>query len=164
MEAFALQDPRHEAARQALLRQYGSPHHNCGVFTRALARQFPELRATAGFYFAPGGAAHGEHWWLETSEGAIVDPTADQWPSQGRGRYERYDPARHLVVKGSCPSCGTGLYSRAGAYPCSRSCDEALAEEYGTRLVGGPYDEEMELACDADVTAKYGLPLPAVPA
>lgn len=162
MEPFALQDPRYEAARRALLRRYGSSHNNCGLFSRELARQFPELRAVAGFYFSPGGASHGEHWWLETAAGTIVDPTADQWPSHGRGRYERYDPARHLVVKGTCPCCGAGLYSRASAYPCSRDCDEELAGEYGTRLSGGPYEEDMELSCDADVTAKYGLPLPAL--
>jgi hypothetical protein len=163
MTPFQLQEPRYEAMRRELLRRYGSSHQRCAEFTRQMAERFPELRRVAGFYLTPTGASHGEHWWLETADATVVDPTADQWPSMGTGIYERYDPARHLVSKGRCPSCGTGLYSRAGSYPCSRDCDESLASEYGCRTMGGPYDEDMELECDADI-AKYGLTVPQPPA
>ena len=162
MENFQLKEPRYEEMRRQLLRRYGTSHNYCSQFTRRMAEQFPELRRVAGFYKSPAGASHGEHWWLETPDGVIVDPTADQWPSKGTGKYVRYDPALHLVSKGSCPSCGVGLYSRAGSYPCSEDCDQSLATEYGVLKMGGPYDQDMELNCDADV-AKYGLALPQPP-
>lgn len=162
MEKFELKDPRYESMRRELVQRFKTSHNHCSQFTRHMAERFPELRRVAGFYLSPAGASHGEHWWLESSEGLIVDPTADQWPSRGKGTYIRYDPTKHLVSKGSCPSCGVGLYSRTGSHPCSRECDESLANEYGVRMMGGPYDEEMELVCDADV-AKYGLTVPTVP-
>lgn len=161
MPVFRLQDPRYEQARLDLLRRYKTSHQNCSSFTHAMAAQFPELRKVAGFYFAAdSGAPYGEHWWLEDARGVVVDPTADQFPCAGRGRYVRYDPTQHLVVKGKCPVCGTGLVSRKGAYPCSRGCDEELAQEYGLRLAGGPYEEEMDLSCDAELTQKYGIVIP----
>jgi hypothetical protein len=162
MAPFELKNPRYEEMRRELVRRFNSPRNNCAMFTRHMAERFPELKRVAGFYQNPEGASHGEHWWLETADGIIVDPTADQWPSLGTGTYVRYDPTVHLVSKGSCPSCGVGLYSRSGSYPCSKSCDEALASEYGVHAMGGPYDEEMDLTCDADI-AKYGIATPLPP-
>jgi hypothetical protein len=162
MTTFRLQHPAYEAMRRELLHRYGSASCNCGTFTRQMAQRFPELTRVPGFYLAPGGASHGEHWWLEAPDGSIVDPTADQWPSCGTGTYVRYDPTKHLLPKGTCPYCGTSVMSRAGNHPCSLDCDEGLAEEYGMRLAGGPYDADMALTCDADI-AKYGLPVPAAP-
>ncbi len=163
MSSFRLSDPRYESARQDLLRQYGSPHHRCGTFTRLMAEQFPELKRVAGYYHAPfGDVSHGEHWWLETAAGDIVDPTADQFPSNGTGRYVRYDPRVHTTVKGTCMNCGMSLVSRIGTYPCSQSCDEALSKEYGVRLSGGPYELDMDISCDDDVATKYGIQLAAL--
>jgi hypothetical protein len=163
MTDFRLQDPRHEAVRQELLRRYRTASYNCGTFTRAMAERFPDLKRVPGFYYAPDSdASHGEHWWLEDAQGAIVDPTADQFPSQGRGRYVRYSPRIHKLLKGKCMGCGRSLYTREGTYPCSKGCDEELAAEYGTRLAGGPYEDDMEFSCDADITERYGIVFTAV--
>lgn len=160
MSSFQLADPQHESVRLELLSRYGTSHYHCAQFTRVMAERFPDLQRVAGFYFAPDSeASHGEHWWLEAKDGAIVDPTADQFPSQGRGRYVRYDPKQHTVVKGSCMCCGMPLVSRMGHYPCSESCDRELAQEYGCRMSGGPYECDMDIGCDADIVEKYGLPL-----
>lgn len=156
---FRLADPRHESVRRQLLARYGSSSFRCREFSVALAREFPELKSVAGFYFAPGGASHGEHWWLVTEAGDIVDPTADQFPSQGTGRYEAYDPHRHLTCKGRCMNCGMGVFSRLGTYPCSESCAQDIAAEWGCRPASGPFDADMELTCDADIFEKYGLAL-----
>lgn len=161
MKPFSLEDPRHEAVRKELLARYRTSAYNCASFTRVMAERFPELKRVAGFYFAPDSdASHGEHWWLEDAQGGIVDPTADQFPSQGRGRYVHYDPRQHLVLKGKCMGCGVGLYTRMGSYPCSLGCDEMLSQEYGTRLAGGPYEEDLDVRCDADLVEKHGIALP----
>ncbi len=160
MTAFSLTEPRYEAARQDLVRRYGTSSYNCSSFTRAMAEQFPELSRVAGFYLAPDDTPMGEHWWLVDRQGRIVDPTADQFPCEGKGRYVRYDPKLHKVPKGKCMGCGLSLYSRTGHYPCSRSCDEMMAQEYGVRLAGGPYEEDMDFSCDAELSEKYGIDIP----
>lgn len=156
MSSFQLDDPGHEAVRRLLVQRHGSSRFQCAAFTRAFQQRFPDLRRVAGFYHGVNGAPLGEHWWLEDSTGRIVDPTADQFACQGRGRYVRYDPQQHTVVKGKCMHCGTGLHSREGSYPCSRSCAEALAREYGCRIADGPYEDEMEFDSDADILETYG--------
>ncbi len=165
MSQFCLQDPRHEAVRQELLARYGTSNADCGVFTREMQRRFPELTRVPGFYYPPDSEwSHGEHWWLEDAQGRVIDPTADQWPSCGKGRYVRYDPHVHRVVKGKCMNCGVGLFSREGHYACSPSCADDLFEAYHWRT-HGPYESEMEFSCDAELSQKYGLtfanPLPA---
>ena len=158
---FRLSNPAHEDARQELLRKYGTPSNNCMTFTRRFAEQFSDLKRVCGFYYAPNFAAsHGEHWWLVDQQGAVVDPTADQFASAGTGHYVPYDPEKHQVVKGKCMHCGQGLFSRIGAYPCSRECDEAIVQEYECRLSGGPYEEDMTFSCDADITRDYGIVFP----
>lgn len=162
-EPFRLAHPHYEDARKELLRKYRSSYCNCGPFTRVMASLFPELMRVAGFYSAPNGASQGEHWWLTDSHGTIVDPTADQFPSQGTGTYVEYDPKLHLLLKGKCMNCGTALYTRDGAYPCSRECDEALAGEFETTSCGGPYEEDMTFTSDADITTRYGLQFKGLP-
>lgn len=157
MTAFQLQHPEHEALRQELLQRYRTSAHNCAQFSRALAERFSSLKAVAGFYFSPNGASRGEHWWTEDADGNIIDPTADQFPCQGAGRYVRYSPNLHKTVKGKCMGCGAGLYSRTGIYPCSLGCAEMLAKEYGIRVAPGPYEDEMEFETDAELTEKYGI-------
>lgn len=158
MSEFRLQDPGHEAVRRLLLSKYGTSHFHCAQFVREMQARFPDLRRVAGFYYAPDSdASHGEHWWLEDERGNVIDPTADQFPSQGTGRYVRYDPRLHCVVKGKCMNCGIGLFSREGSYPCSRSCAKDLAQAYGFREAQGPFEVDMEFTTDADITEKYGI-------
>jgi hypothetical protein len=159
---FSLAEPRYEQARKALLDRFRTSHEMCSTFTHNLALQFPELSRVAGFYQDNEDGASREHWWLVTPTGEIVDPTADQFSDCGRGVYQRYDPELHLVVKGKCPCCGIGLYTRTGAYPCSEPCDAELAAEYGCQLSQGPYECDMEFTTDADITRKYGIVFPAV--
>lgn len=165
---FRLADPRYDSFRCELKARFGTSQQMCGTFTRLMCKQFPELKAVAGFYQPAGSSPEIrgiEHWWCEDATGMIHDATADQFRCQGHGRYVRYDPRLHLTAKGTCMNCGAGLVSRLGTYPCSKECDEALAQEYGTRLCGGPYETDVEaanLTCDADVAAFVGKPLPAL--
>ena len=133
-----------------------------------MAARFPHLKPVAGFYYSPGtpeqpeGVSHGEHWWLQDGDDTIIDPTADQFPCQGLGRYVRYDPTLHAVVKGKCPCCGLGLYTRQGTYPCSPDCAQAMADEYGCRVAPGPFEVDMDFETDADITERYGIVFDAV--
>ena len=161
---FRLTDPVHEQLRQDLLRRYGSSQAMCGVFTRAFQERFPSLRRIAGYYFCTAsGWSYGEHWWLLDNAGQVIDPTADQFPCQGHGRYEPYSPFKHKVLKGKCPCCGRGLYSREGGYPCSLPCDQELAQEYGPRLQEGPYEDDLSCSTDYELMLRYGFRYPGLP-
>lgn len=161
--SFQLEEPRYEAFRLCLLAKYGTSHCNCGSFSRAFAREFPELRAATGYYYPKDRHSQfrTEHWWLEDARGRIIDPTADQFECQGRGRYEPYDPRRHLTIKGSCPCCGMGLVTGQGSRVCSRACAEDLANDWGCRPGDGPFEEDLRerVRCDLDIVTKLGREL-----
>ena len=160
MEPFKLVDPRYEALRLELLRSRSSSQGSCGHFTSVFAERFPELTRVPGYYYAPGGeASHGEHWWLTDPQGHIVDPTADQFPSQGKGVYVPYDPTKHKMAKGSCPGCGITLFAFYRR-PCSQECAEAVAQEWGCQPSKGPFEMDIEFSCDAELAEKYSVELP----
>lgn len=154
--AFALEHPDHEAYRRELKARYGTSQYMCTTFSRHMSERFPELKRVAGFYYPQGDGHSVEHWWNVDSQGRVVDATADQFTSQ-KGRYEQYDPAKHVTLKGRCPNCGWDLYTRQGTYPCSADCDKAMAEDFQCRPCGGPYEQDMAFATDADITARYGI-------
>jgi hypothetical protein len=159
MDAFRLENPRYEALRSELIQKHRSSHGSCGHFTKIFAERFKELTRVPGFYFAPGGkSSHGEHWWLTDPKGNIVDPTADQFPSQGNGVYVAYDPKVHKVAKGRCPGCGVTLFAFQWK-PCSPECSEDIAAEWGCQPAKGPFEVDMEFSCDAELTEKYGITL-----
>ena len=58
----------------------------CKEVTRQMAETFPELKRIRGHYYC---WAWGEraHWWLADTNGTIIDPTAQQFPSKGKGEY-----------------------------------------------------------------------------
>ncbi len=159
---YLLKNPLHEAFRQELLARYRTSRYNCGTFVRAMHKKFPELRMVPGYYYTPDGRdSLGEHWWLQDEQGAIIDPTADQFSCLDRGRYVPYDPGTHLTVKGKCLHCGAGLVLRQGASACSASCAKAICEELGCVFTQGPWDEDFEgqLDCDLDIVRHAGLSL-----
>ena len=162
MNPFRLENPEYDSLRRELLQKHGTSSGSCDYFTRVMAERFPELKRVAGFYYAPGGvASHGEHWWLTDKDGNIVDPTADQFPSQGTGVYVPYDPKKHSVAKGSCPWCGITLFAFERK-PCSQECAEDLAQEWGCKVSEGPYEVDMEFSCDFELSEKYGVALVAI--
>jgi hypothetical protein len=153
--AFRLSNPLYEEKRRALLSRSGSSTAQCGPFTKAFVQAFPELRRVPGFYRCASGHSAGQHWWLIDLEGRIVDPTADQFDDAGAGTYEAYCPHKHKLPKGKCMCCGMEKYASEGCGPCSEECDRTLAEEYETRLSGGPYEEHHEDAqTDAELMAR----------
>lgn len=91
----------------------------CREVTEAMAVAFPELTRVRGHYycFAWGERAH---WWLVDPAGEIVDPTATQFPSKGRGVYIPWEEGDQEPT-GMCPNCGGNVYD--GDACCSDKCD-----------------------------------------
>jgi hypothetical protein len=53
-----------------------------------------------------------EHWWCETPDGTIVDPTASQFDFVGE--YVPWEPGAEVRV-GRCMDCGEDIYARPTA-------------------------------------------------
>lgn len=90
----------------------------CVELTLAMQEAFPELKRVRGHYHCWVWGAR-EHWWLTTPDGVVVDPTADQFPSQGLGEYVEWDGEEPT---GICWDCGEYCYE--GREFCSERCQE----------------------------------------
>ena len=90
----------------------------CAEQTLRMAAAFPELKRIRGHYICPCWGKR-EHWWLITPENQVVDPTAKQFPSKGRGDYVPWDESKEEPT-GMCPQCGG--YSYNGDTTCSETC------------------------------------------
>lgn len=98
----------------------------CRELSEQAASEDPTLAVKRGYYHCPFFGKQG-HWWCVRKDGTIVDPTALQFPSAGRGMYEEFDGFFE------CEECGKTIHEAetvfAGTHPvCSLVC-------YG-RLVG----------------------------
>lgn len=80
----------------------------CQEVTEKMLAAFPELERVRGYYYCLTWGER-EHWWLKTKEGAIVDPTATQFPTKGNGVYAELDPDAKEPT-GMCPECGEYVY------------------------------------------------------
>jgi len=83
----------------------------------------PSLTAVRGYYY---DAQWGQqaHWWCKRQDGTIYDPSANQFPSKGKGVYEEFDG----MVE--CSECGKELpeaeasFDGNGHYAfCSTACN-----------------------------------------
>jgi hypothetical protein len=93
----------------------------CSSATWDMMRTFPELRRVRGHYYCTIWGPR-EHWWLIATDGSVVDPTAEQFPSRGTGEYVELDYFRDtsLDPTGKCPNCGGTCYG--GADFCDDDC------------------------------------------
>lgn len=96
----------------------GNCYGHCAEVTAAMAEAFPELTRVRGHYYC---VAWGEraHWWLVDTDGTIVDPTAEQFPSHGNGHYEPWKEGAPEPT-GKCANCGELVYT--GDTVCSENC------------------------------------------
>ena len=92
----------------------------CKEMSEALIAQDPSLTLVRGFYY---DAQWGEqqHWWTKDSNGNIIDPTKDQFPSKGLGHYEEFDG----MVE--CAECGKTMKEEEASFEsryafCSGAC------------------------------------------
>jgi hypothetical protein len=106
----------------------GDGRHMCQGRSKAMCEAFPELRRVRGIYHCLAGDRV-QHWWCEAPDGTVVDPTAQQFLSQGDGRYEELSDeyiADHFPI-GKCPNCGEHIYK--GDYSTS-FCTKDCADSY----------------------------------
>ena len=96
---------------------------NCFSVTLNMQEAFPELRQVSGFYF---DALWGRrtHWWLQTQDGQVVDPTARQFPTKGSGEYQEVVDTSEIPT-GVCKHCGCDVYNHDTF--CSERCEAATA-------------------------------------
>jgi len=71
----------------------------CKEMSEAAIEQDPTLKLVRGHYHCPFWGEQ-PHWWCETPDGKIVDPSAKQFPSKGVGVYVPFNG----VVE--CAECG----------------------------------------------------------
>ena len=105
---------------------------NCKEYVDSMAAVFPELRVRAGYYHCCIWGKR-QHWWLETSRGIVVDPTAIQFPSKGTCEYEFLEEGRRPI--GVCMNCGAETFqdSPSRQFCCSKCEDETRAYLMGGR-------------------------------
>lgn len=99
----------------------------CKEACEALQKVIPELTLHRGWYNQPGWPKDScHHWWLQSPEGNIVDPTMFQFPTPGLNNlYEEFNG----IVE--CSECGKEMKEEdahfAGRYPvCSNECYKSL--------------------------------------
>jgi len=94
--------------------QYGK----CAEVTEKMQKSFPELERVRGHYYCYVWGER-QHWWLVDRDNNIIDPTMEQFPSKGRGRYEPWNEGAPEPT-GKCPNCGELIYS--GDFVCGDIC------------------------------------------
>jgi hypothetical protein len=101
----------------------------CCVAVKKMKEAFPELEVQRGFRY-PGG----EHWWLKTADGTIIDPTENQFYSDGE--YKQFEPGDEVRI-GKCMNCGWELYdtvesldvpSKKDTSFCDKDCRKEFAD------------------------------------
>ena len=104
-----------------------NPIGQCKDVTATMAAAFPELKQVRGHYYC---AVWGQraHWWLVGTDGAVVDPTAAQFPSRGAGVYEPHVEGSPEPT-GRCGGCGGYVYG--GGSFCSEECEADAMEGMG---------------------------------
>lgn len=108
-----------------------SPVNKCAEWTEEMQKAFPELTRVRGYVGTSPDAREGcggQHWWLKTADGTIVDPTASQFSEPIN--YSEWDESWGDLSK--CANCGM-----IGSYEpnvCSATCVLALARAYDSYL------------------------------
>ena len=106
----------------------------CESATAEMVASFPELLRVRGhvrMWASPDGDERAwTHWWCLTPDGAIMDPTASQFPSPLD--YMPFDEARPYA--GRCRTCGEPAYAWHGGEPF---CDDRCARAFTFDVLGG---------------------------
>jgi hypothetical protein len=93
----------------------------CKELVDAAVRQDPTLTAVRGHYICPFWGEQA-HWWCTKSDGTIVDPSVEQFPSKGVAA--EYIPFDGTV---SCAECGRSMREEDARFEsnyafCSTQC------------------------------------------
>lgn len=101
----------------------------CAEATKAMVAAFPELTRVPGHVYGYWGKR--AHWWCETADGQVVDPTASQFPDAFL-EYERWMPGDEVRV-GKCMNCGSEIWREVKTLdeepPRESFCDATCIKE-----------------------------------
>lgn len=75
----------------------------CKEMAEAAVAADPSLTLVRGHYCCPIWGEQ-QHWWCKKPDGAIVDPTKNQFPSRGIGEYFEFNGTI------SCANCGKEIH------------------------------------------------------
>lgn len=95
----------------------------CKEMSEALVKADPTLTLVRGHYYCPYWSVDPHpHWWVKDQEGNIIDPTALQFPSKGKGIYTEFDGTVE------CSQCGKEMKEEEARFEsnyafCSISCN-----------------------------------------
>lgn len=82
----------------------------CKEYSEELCAEDSSLSLIRGHYYCPIWNTKEPHWWCETNDGKIIDPTKNQFPSKGIGIYEKFDG----MVE--CAECGKKMKEEDAKY------------------------------------------------
>jgi len=103
---------------------YSKFRGKCKEMSESLVEEDPSLRLVRGHYFCPIWNTEEPHWWCESEDGTVVDPTAKQFGSKGHGIYTEFDgnitceecgevfTEDQLVMMGTHPVCSDQCAAR----------------------------------------------------
>jgi hypothetical protein len=99
----------------------------CKEMSEAAVAADPSLTLVRGFYHCPFWGEQ-QHWWTQRADGSVFDPTKDQFPSKGIGKYE---PVPEGGLELPCEECGKQIKEKdfivMGNYVvCSNRCALSL--------------------------------------
>ena len=97
----------------------------CREISTSMVEAFPSLTLTRGHVYTDWGKRG--HWWCETEDNEVVDPTAKQF--QSIFSYEEYKEGMD-IRHGVCPNCGKELWGKPDEPKdfCSNACAKSYAD------------------------------------
>ena len=124
------------------IKAYVERHRATGILGRCrqaseeMRAVFPELRLVRGHVHVIGmHAGSRAHWWLETADGTVVDPTESQFPAVLD--YDEWRPG-HPVRISKCMDCGQEIWQEVESLdnvPEQRFCDEGCRRSFAASLI-----------------------------
>ena len=114
------------------LKKHPNPLGECQRACKEMLKAFPELKIIRGHVETVFWGRRG-HWWCESEDGAIADPTRRQFP--GPIEYKQWTPDE-LVRTGKCMNCGEEIWRKVASldqeyhdYFCSKECEKETIDE-----------------------------------
>jgi hypothetical protein len=100
----------------------------CKEMSEQAVMEDPSLTLVRGYYWCPIWGKQ-EHWWTRRPDGAVNDPTKDQFPSKGIGYYEEFNGIFE------CAECGKEVHESEAYFDsryafCSGRCNAAFVGVY----------------------------------
>lgn len=95
------------------------PSGLCSSVTLEMQAAFPELHRVRGHVIDVADDQQYPHWWLQTDDGDIIDPTVGQFAGIPSIRYVRWREGTKEPT-GKCHDCGGYVYD--GSSFCSDDC------------------------------------------